>query len=153
MEQKLHKNDNITTFTIFNNDCSVEFAEEIVDFLIKIPRLCDAFKRRLFVQPDPKDIFILALTELRDTGDIDCLIRSLNWQQNTINSLLCDVDALNRSLIQTDRLRQEVARLRHNIGVVRNRNSELLSALKSNGCTIPKRKENEIKKKNQSTSR
>lgn len=150
---KNQKVSNATTFTIFNNDCSVDYAEEIVDYLITIPRLRDAFKRRLFVQPDPKDIFILALTELRDTGDIDCLVRSLNWQQNTIDSLLCDVESLNRSLVQTDRLRQEVARLRHNIGVVRNRNSELLRSLKLNGCKIPKRNEYEIKKKDQNKSR
>lgn len=144
---------NFRTITIYNDSVSEEFAESIVDYLISIPRLCEAFKNRLFVQPNPKDIFILALTELRDTGDIDCLVRALNWQQNTIDSLRCDVDRYHSTLLKLDALRQECARLQHNLSVVRNRNAELIKALKECSCKIPKRNEYEIKKKNPRSSR
>lgn len=145
---KQQKISNYSTITIYNNDCSEEFAEEVIDFISSIPRLRDAFKRRFFVQPDPKDIFILALTELRDTGDIDCLIRALNWQQNTIDSLRCDLDSFHRTLTKLDTYRQEVARLKHTVNVVRTRNSELIAALKASSVPIPKSKSNENKKKN-----
>lgn len=120
------------------DNVSEEFAEEIVDYLISIPRLCKAFKNRLFVQPNPKDIFILALTELRDTGDIDCLVRALNWQQNTIDSLLFDVEHYRKCLLKLDDLRVECSRLQHNLSVVRSRNAELIKALKEQHCKIPK---------------
>lgn len=144
---------NFQSITIYNNQVSEEFAEQIVDFLISIPRVCEAFKNRLFVQPNPKDIFILALTELRDTGDIDCLVRALNWQQNTIDSLRHDVDHYHKTLLKLDVVRQECARLQHNLTVLRNRNSELVKALQESKVSIPKRKEYEIKKKNSNPSR
>lgn len=135
-----------------NNNVSQEFAEEIVDFLVTVPRLCEAFKKRFFVQPNPKDIFILALTELRDTGDIDCLVRALNWQQNTIDALSFDVERFNRTLLQLDVYRQKCARLQHSITTLRQRNAELIKALKESNSSIPKRHQYETTKKNQSKS-
>lgn len=124
---------------LFKGDISETSAEELVDFLIEVPTLCECFKKRLFVQPNPKDIFILALTELRDTGDIDCLVRALHWQQNTIDSLRYDVDHYHKSLLKLDALRIECSRLQHNLGVVRSRNAELIRALQEQHCKIPKR--------------
>lgn len=144
---------NSILINLVNNNCSSEFAEEVVDFLINCPNIKEAFINRLFVKPDPKDIFILALTELRDTGDIDCLVRALNWQQNTIDSLRCDVDNYHKTLLKLDVLRQECSRLQHNLSVVRDRNAQLIKALKEHYCPIPKSKNHEIKKKNPRSNR
>lgn len=122
--------DNFITITIFNDTVSPEFAEEIVDYLVKIPCLCEAFKNRLFVRNDPKDLFILSLTELRDTGDIDCLVRALNWQHNDIAYLSHQLQYYERSLVKLDSYRKECARLKDLSNKLRERNSELIKALK-----------------------
>ena len=126
-----------------NRNVSTDMAEHIVDMLVDYPTIMTAFKNRFFSQPDPKDIFILALTELRDTGDIDSLIRALNWQQNTINSLSCDLQGYHRSLSKLDTYRQEVARLKHRCNVLSQRNCELIQALRASCVKIPKSKKHE----------
>ena len=96
------------------------------------------FAQELYVSPSPSDLFVASLSELRDTGDIDALVRALNWQHNDISFLSSQLDGYERTLVKMDKLRQECARLRDSANKLRERNSALIQALKESNSPIPK---------------
>ena len=91
----------------------------------------------LLVSPDPKDLFVVALSQLRDSGDIDVLVRALNWQHNDIAFLSHQLQGYERSLSKLDTYRKECARLRDAANNLRDRNSELIKALTESNIKIP----------------
>lgn len=88
--------------------------------------------------PDSRDLFVRALAELRDTGDIDCLVRALNWQHNDIAFLSHELAQFESSIAKLDKLRIQVARLKDANNTLKQRNIELINALRSSNLKIPR---------------
>lgn len=89
-------------------------------------------EERIFAKVgDPRDLFVKSLAELRSTGDIDCLVRHLSWQQSDIANLLCEVKDYNRCLAKLDEFRVKCACLQDSVTKLRKRNSELVRSIKN----------------------
>ena len=110
----------------------------IVDILLSDPVLRKSLRDAFFDRPSPTDLFIISLAQLKDNGDIDSLVRALNWQHNDIAFLSSRLEGYERSLQKLDDLRREVARLRDDAVKLRERNSALIRALKDSNVSIPK---------------
>lgn len=95
--------------------------------------------------PDTRDLFVRALSELRDTGDIDCLVRALNWQHNDIAFLSHELSQFESSLAKLDKLRVQVARLKDANNTLKQRNIELMNALRSSNLKVPRSNEKKTK--------
>ena len=109
---------------------------DILDALLH-SSIRSAMSEVLLVSTKPDDLFVVSLSQLRDTGDIDCLVRALNWQHNDIAYLSHQLHGYERSLEKLDIYRKEVARLRDSANKLRERNSELIKALKESNIKIP----------------
>lgn len=138
-------------------DYSVLSPSDQLDFLKTIfsnKKLVDDIVKRVFPEASPKDLFVQSLANLRDTGDIDSLVRALNWQHNDISYLSHQLVHYESSLRKLDELRVTCARLRDSAEQLRKRNSELITALREANVKIPKSsKSNEKPKKNPRSSR
>ena len=110
----------------------------IVDLIYNEPKFRDALRDKFFDAPSPRDLFVVSLANLRESGDIDVLIRALNWQHNDIAYLTSRLVGYERNLEQLDSLRIEVARLKDSANQLRERNSELIRALRESNTKIPK---------------
>lgn len=120
-------------FKYFNLDIQ----EEILSILLSSDLLLKSVMQRLLVQPlDPTDTFMVSLSRMRDDGDIEHLVRALNWQHLDICNLKEQLVGYERALKVTDKLRQDTARLRDSVNKLRDRNGELMRTihkLRSNG--------------------
>ena len=124
-ESAHHLSDN---FKYFNLDIQ----EEILSILLSSDLLRKSVMQRLLVQPlDPKDTFMVSLSRLRDDGDLQHLVRALNWQHMDICNLKEQLVGYERALKVTDKLRQDTARLRDNVNKLRDRNGELIKQIKN----------------------
>ena len=122
-----------------NDICDFDI-ELLVDIILRHDLVNKAIRRRLLGEkPQPKDIFIHALSCLKDTGDIDVLVRALNWQQNDIAFLSDRLQSLDRSIKVADELRVKCARLQDTVNSLRERNAELVKYIKSFGYGTPKK--------------
>lgn len=79
----------------------------------------------------PDDLFIKALAQLKDSGDIDVLVRHLSWQQNDIAFLSHQLKDYESTLVKLDKALSDVARLRDSCNRLRKRNGELLHTIRS----------------------
>lgn len=79
----------------------------------------------------PDDLFIKALAQLKDTGDIDVLVRHLSWQQNDIAFLSHQLKDYESTLVKLDKALSDVARLRDSCNRLRKRNGELLHTIRT----------------------
>lgn len=79
----------------------------------------------------PDELFIKALAQLKDTGDIDVLVRHLSWQQNDIAFLSHQLKDYESTLVKLDKSLSDVARLRDSCNRLRKRNGELLHTIRS----------------------
>lgn len=112
-----------------------EDATDLVDVVCDSP-LYAMIEERVFAKVgDPRDLFVKALAELRSTGDIDCLVRHLSWQQSDISNLLCELKDYNRSLKKLDDFRIKCSRLQDSVTKLRERNAELVRAIKNSNIS------------------
>lgn len=125
----------------FTSDDLCDFdIEKLVDIILRHDLVNKAIRRRLLGEkPQPKDIFIHALSCLKDSGDIDVLVRALNWQQHDIAFLSDRLQSLDRSIKVADDLRVKSARLQDTVNTLRDRNAELVKFIKSLGYGTPKK--------------
>lgn len=125
----------------FDSDDFCDFdIELLVDIILRHDLVNKAIRRRLLGEkPQPKDIFIHSLSCLKDSGDIDVLVRALNWQQNDIAFLSDRLQSLDRSIKVADDLRVKSARLQDTVNTLRERNAELVKFIKSLGYGTPKK--------------
>ena len=107
--------------------------------------LSHEFRSQISSVPDSRDLFVRALAELRDTGDIDCLVRALNWQHNDIAFLSHELSQFESSLAKLDKLRVQVARLKDANNTLKQRNIELINALRSSNLKVPRSNEKKTK--------
>lgn len=108
-----------------------EDVTDLVDVVCDSP-LFHLIEQRVFARVgDPRDLFVKSLAELRSTGDIDCLVRHLSWQQSDIANLLCEIKDYNRLFKKLDEYRVRSARLQDSITKLRERNAELVRAIKN----------------------
>lgn len=102
-------------------------------------RLRQDIQERLLVHPlDPRDHFMVALSNLREDGDIEHLIRALNWMDDDIRLLSQEMSRLIGSDKAADKLRIEVARLKDSNNALREKNAQLREQLKQ--CKYGKKK-------------
>lgn len=114
-------------FKYFTDDIQ----NEILSILLSSDYLLKSLMQRLMVHPlDPTDTFMISLSRMRDDGNLEHLVRALNWQHIDICNLKEQVVGYERSLKVTDKLRQETARLRDSVNKLRDRNGELMKQLK-----------------------
>ena len=102
---------------------------DFVDFLLDTPfrdSIISKVRSLVLSRPSSRDLFVRSLSELADTGDIDTLVRHLNWQHNDIMHLTHELQGYERALVSLDKLRQKNARLHDEINKLRSRNSELV---------------------------
>lgn len=158
-------------FPLFLNDWIPHFTDEDWDFVVKqftlaevdkfvqallgcpllVPRLKAGLSRS---KPQSKDLFIEALSRLCDDGEIDVLVRHLNWQHEDIAFLTSQLKSYESSLAKLDDLRVACARLRDQANRLRERNSALIKALRESSIPLPKKpKQHEKSKKNKNSSR
>lgn len=109
---------------------------DLVDVVCDSP-LFPLIEQRVFAKVgDPRDLFVKSLAELRSTGDIDCLVRHLSWQQSDISNLLCELKEYNRCLKKLDEFRVKCSRLQDSVTKLRERNAELVRAIKDSNISI-----------------
>lgn len=110
--------------TVYDVDC-------VVDLLSSCPFFVSRFKDRpeFCVKASPDDLFVQALAKLRDNGDIDCLVRSLSWQQNDIAFLSNELKNYERTLVSLDSSLRKIAKLKDDAVKLRKRNGELLTTI------------------------
>ena len=130
----------------------------ILDIIISCPYLVERLKEYSVFKPveaSPDDLFVIALFKLRDTGDIDSLVRSLNWQQNDIAFLSNELKTFERTLVKLDESLSKIAKLRDDSNKLRKRNASLLSTISQlrNDKKTLKSIIYEIKKKNPCSNR
>lgn len=104
----------------------------LLDLIATCPYLVNRLKDYSVFQPveaSPDDLFVIALSKLRDSGDIDCLVRSLNWQQNDIAFLSNELKTFERTLVKLDDSLRKIAKLRDDSNKLRKRNATLLATI------------------------
>lgn len=117
---------------------------EYVNKIILCPELRSMLIDSLLVDPlDPRDSFMVALSNLKYNGDIDSLVRMLSWQHNNILALTDQCKDLDRTLLKLDDFRVKVAKLTRECNLLRERNAALsfnIKKLKQNGFSPSKSK-------------
>lgn len=104
--------------------------------VICLSPLLPLIEQRIFARVgDPRDLFVKSLAELRSTGDIDCLVRHLSWQQSDIVNLLCEIKDYNRCLAKLDEFRIKCSRLQDSVTKLRERNADLVRAIKNSNIS------------------
>ena len=140
--------DTVPFFSDEDWDDLVELLQDEIPFVKRFRAIF--FSRK----PQAKDLFIESLSRLCDDGDIDVLVRHLNWQHEVIAFLTSQLKSYESSLAKLDDLRVACARLRDQANRLRERNSALIKALRESSISIPKTPQSHEKsKKNKTSSR
>lgn len=123
-------NECVDMITKFYHSLSDDYKPLVLDKLL-VGRLRKDIQSRLLVQPlDPRDHFMVSLSNLREDGDIEHLVRSLNWMDDDLRYYKRRVDLLEGEQKIADKLRVEVARLKDSNNALREKNAQLKEQLK-----------------------
>lgn len=102
------------------------FTKAVVGCPVLLQRILKASNSRV----NSRDLFIQSLASLKDTGELDVLYRSLEWQHNDICHLTHELQHYERALEQLDDYRVKLARVKDDCAKLRERNAALVKQLK-----------------------
>ena len=102
------------------------FSNAVVLCPVMLQRILKASSSRV----NSRDIFIQSLASLKDTGELDVLYRSLEWQHNDNCHLTHELQHYDRALERLDDYRVKFARVKDDCAKLRERNAALVKQLK-----------------------